>query len=54
MAFLAGLGAHDMHHEESHFGWREKLSCALPRAFREFPQQIFVSAAAGARQGCDV
>ena len=34
-----------MRHEEAHLGRREVLARALARAFREFPQQIFVGAA---------
>jgi hypothetical protein len=34
-----------MRHEEARLGRREKLARALARAFREFPQQIFVGAA---------
>ena len=45
MAFLAGARPHDMRHEEAHLGRREELARALARAFREFPQQIFVGAA---------
>ena len=44
VAILAGLGAHDVRHQEPDLGWGEELARALAGTFRELAQQVFVGA----------